>query len=180
MTTEELFFEALKRHRKSKNIEISEICEFTKIDPKYINAIENGEFNILPTVYMRLFLRAYADFIDSNSAKVLEDFELYTTGKVSQKIDLNTKSETNKTPSNIINEINSSTKIAPKQIIIATLAVISLFLLLYWAGEITNEQKDAIEDAQEITIEAIDSTQSSKDSQNILNSENNNYKKKNQ
>ena len=87
MTNEELFFDALKSHRESKNIEISEICEFTKINIKYIEAIESGEFNVLPTVYMRLFLREYADFIGADSIKALEDFELHTTGKIQQRTD---------------------------------------------------------------------------------------------
>ena len=60
MTNEEYFFDALKSHRESKNIEISEICDYTKISPKYIEAIENGDFSVLPIVYMRLFLREYA------------------------------------------------------------------------------------------------------------------------
>ena len=72
MTATESFFDALKQHRESQNIEISEICDFTKINPKYIHAIESGEFQILPTVYMRLFLRAYADFIGADSVKALE------------------------------------------------------------------------------------------------------------
>ena len=82
MNSEELFFNELKSYRESKDIEISEICEFTKINPKYIEAIENGEFNVLPTVYMRLFLRAYANFIGADSKKALEEYELHTTGKV--------------------------------------------------------------------------------------------------
>jgi protein-export membrane protein SecD len=69
MTATESFFDALKQHRESQNIEISEICDFTKINPKYIQAIESGEFQIFPTVYMRLFLRAYADFIGADSVK---------------------------------------------------------------------------------------------------------------
>jgi len=32
MTSTEAFFDALKSHRESQDIEISEICEFTKIN----------------------------------------------------------------------------------------------------------------------------------------------------
>ena len=42
MTSSESFFDALKSKRKSQGIEISEICEFTRIHPRYIEAIENG------------------------------------------------------------------------------------------------------------------------------------------
>ena len=55
MTTEESFFSLLKAHRESENIDIQDIAEYTKINPKYLYAIESGDFNILPKVYMRLF-----------------------------------------------------------------------------------------------------------------------------
>ena len=88
MTSTEAFFDALKSHRESQNIEISEICEFTKINKKYIQAIESGDFTVLPTVYMHLFLRAYAEFIGADSAKSLEDFELLTTGTIQKNPDI--------------------------------------------------------------------------------------------
>ena len=66
MTTTESFYSALKLHRESQKIEIAEICEFTKINKKYIDAIENGDFDVLPSVYMRLFIRAYTNFIGSD------------------------------------------------------------------------------------------------------------------
>ena len=81
----ESFFEELKVQRESQNIEISEICEFTKIQEKYIIAIEAGDFNMLPNVYTRLFLKAYANFIGADYKKALNDYELYTTGKVIKK-----------------------------------------------------------------------------------------------
>ena len=67
MTSTESFFDELKTQRESQNIEISEICEFTKIQKKYIIAIESGDFLILPNVYTRLFLKAYANFIGADS-----------------------------------------------------------------------------------------------------------------
>jgi len=77
MTNEELFFDALKAHRKSNNIEISEICDFTKINHRYIDAIENGDFTVLPVVYMRLFLRAYSEEIGGNSVRALEQLDSF-------------------------------------------------------------------------------------------------------
>ena len=97
MDVSESFFDVLKAQRESQNIEISEISEFTKINSKYIEAIEMGDFNVLPNVYIRLFLRAYANFIGADTAKVLNDYELYTTGKISKRKEpkiKETKSET--------------------------------------------------------------------------------------
>ena len=145
MKNEELFFDVLKSHRESKEIEISEICEFTKINSKYIEAIESGEFAVLPTVYMRLFLRAYADFIGADSEKALEDFELHTTGKVQKRTDFKIKSTENSGKSDEVKiSIESTSHIPPKQIATGVAVIIGLFLVLYWAGKITSEQKSSV------------------------------------
>ena len=146
MTNEELFFETLKKHRETKNIEISEICDFTKINQKYIEAIESGEFNLLPVVYMRLFLRGYANFIGCDSSKALEDFELYTTGKVQKKLSVD--STGNRKPNNTTNlntKIEIGSQVEPKQIGIGITVIVGIFLLLFWAGKVTNQQKTELD-----------------------------------
>ena len=146
MTATESFFDALKQHRESQNIEISEICDFTKINPKYIHAIESGEFQILPTVYMRLFLRAYADFIGADSVKALEDYELHTIGTIQKRTDFDLPPKVEIDNSGIVEEtMESSAQISPKQIATGTAVLIGLFLVLYWAGEITSQQNIEVE-----------------------------------
>ena len=118
MTATESFFDALKQHRESQNIEISEICDFTKINPKYIQAIESGEFQILPTVYMRLFLRAYADFIGADSVKALEDYELQTPGTIQKSTDFDLLPKVEIDNSDIAEDTSeSSSQISPKKLI---------------------------------------------------------------
>ena len=53
------FYEELKKIRISKKISLKEISDYTKINNKYLESIENGNFTILPNVYIRLFLRSY-------------------------------------------------------------------------------------------------------------------------
>ena len=53
------FFELFKSHRESKNISIKDIVDYTKIDKKYIEAIESGDFTLAPNVYIRLFIKSY-------------------------------------------------------------------------------------------------------------------------
>ena len=72
------FFEELKKHRESKKISLEEISEKTKINLNYLHAIEQGNFNVLPNVYMRLFLISYCKNIDVNYKKTLENYEKYT------------------------------------------------------------------------------------------------------
>jgi len=145
MTNEELFFNALKSHRESKDIEISEICEFTNIHPRYIEAIESGDFSVLPTVYMRLFLKAYANFIGADSAKTLEDFELHTTGKVQKRADFGIKpTEDTGNLGEMKEKMEPTGQVSPKQIVTGAAVIIGLFLVLYWAGQITNQQENVV------------------------------------
>ena len=147
MTSIEAFFDALKSHRESQDIEISEICEFTKINKKYIQAIESGDFTVLPTVYMRLFLRAYAEFIGADSAKALEDFELLTTGTIQKKMDIDVQSNdaTEQSQPNIGFDNETPPQITPQKIATGAGVLIGLFLILYWAGQITSEQNIQLE-----------------------------------
>jgi len=84
-TQQEQFYINLKKKRESQGIEIAEISEQTKINPKYFISFEDGKFNVLPTVYTRLFLRSYAIEIGADPDKVLDEFEIYTTGKIQRK-----------------------------------------------------------------------------------------------
>ena len=147
MTSTESFFDDLKTQRESQNIEISEICEFTKIQKKYIIAIESGDFNILPNVYTRLFLKAYANFIGADSKKALNDYELYTTGKI-KKIDFSNKDkdkellyEQKKYPDSII----TKGQISSKQILSGIFVVFIIITFLWWASKLTNEKNEEID-----------------------------------
>ena len=118
MADSESFFVALKSKRESQDIEISEICEYTRIHSRYIEAIEKGDFTVLPNVYIRLFLKSYAKFIGADSAKALKDYELHTTGKITPSEEL-TKNEVDITPSSlptIETKMESNIQIYPKQI----------------------------------------------------------------
>ena len=153
MTSTEAFFDALKSHRESQDIEISEICEFTKINKKYIQAIESGDFTVLPTVYMRLFLRAYAEFIGADSTKALEDFELLTTGTIQKKTDIDVQSDdvTEQSQPNIGFDNETPPQITPQKIATGAGVLIGQFLILYWAGQITSEQNTQLENAPAAT-----------------------------
>ena len=93
MDNSQNFFESFKRHRESKNVSVKDIVEHTKIDPKYIDAIESGNFSIAPNVYIRLFIKSYCEYLDLDYKKALDDYEIYTTGRVDEKIEMTTVSE---------------------------------------------------------------------------------------
>jgi cytoskeletal protein RodZ len=171
MTNSEPFFNQLKSERESQSIEISEICEFTKINSKYIEAIETGDFNLLPNVYMRLFLKAYADFIGADVEKALKDYELYTTGKIVQTKKNSTKIE-NKSPrlsiQSISKEIDSRTQISSKQIFSGIFVILIILVFLWWASKVTKEQSDNIQSNK--TSQSINEKSSSNSKESIVKS----------
>jgi cytoskeletal protein RodZ len=142
MTTTESFFSLLKSHREAKGVEIQEIAEYTKINPKYLHAIESGDFKVLPNVYMRLFLRSYAQFIGADAEQALDDYELHTTGKVSVKMDNmpESSSEITSEELNRAAQILGNSPISPKQIMIGLAVVLGIFFFFNLVSSLTEQQ----------------------------------------
>jgi cytoskeletal protein RodZ len=58
------FGEELKRERELRGIELREVAEATKVNIRYLEAMERDDFEHLPGgVFNRGFVRAYAQFI---------------------------------------------------------------------------------------------------------------------
>ncbi len=88
MTTLIKFAEELKRKRESLEITINEIYEKTRIDKKYLEAIEQGDFAIMPDVYMRAFIRKYAEAINSNPDEIIKRYDAAAKGKNLDEIEI--------------------------------------------------------------------------------------------
>ena len=71
------FYKELRELRLSKEINLEELENRTKINEKYLEAIEEGNFDILPIPYLRLFLRAYAIEIGGDSERALEQLDSF-------------------------------------------------------------------------------------------------------
>jgi len=71
------FYIELKELRKSKGISLDQIHQRTKINLRYLEAIETGNFEILPIPYLRLFLRAYSKEIGGDSNNALEQLDSF-------------------------------------------------------------------------------------------------------
>lgn len=71
------FYKELKELRLSKKISLEELEIRTKINIRYLEAIEEGKFDILPVPYLRLFLRAYATEIGGDADRALEQLDSF-------------------------------------------------------------------------------------------------------
>lgn len=108
------FAKELKSLREKKAISLNEIYDKTRIDVKYLNEIENGNFDALPEVYFRAFLKKYAEMIELDSDEILSKYEIAkgenpeaVTLAKSKKIELDIikDKETSKTFNDIEEEI---------------------------------------------------------------------------
>jgi len=71
------FYKELKELRESRGILLDEISDRTKINIKYLTAIEAGDFQAIETPYLRLFLRAYAEEIGGDSERALSQLDSF-------------------------------------------------------------------------------------------------------
>lgn len=67
--------ETLKNARKKKNVSLLEAEEETKVRAKYLEALEEGHYEILPAkVYAVGFLSKYADFLEIDKEPLVKQF----------------------------------------------------------------------------------------------------------
>jgi cytoskeletal protein RodZ len=78
MTT---FSEELRRAREEKNISLADISKSTRINLKYLEALDQGLFDILPQAYIRAFIREYANAVGLSPAETLQKYDILITGK---------------------------------------------------------------------------------------------------
>ena len=66
----------LREARIRSRIDITEVEARTKIRAKYLRAIENEEWDLLPgPVYVKSFLRTYGDFLGVDSRLLVDEFK---------------------------------------------------------------------------------------------------------
>lgn len=68
--------EKLKKIRSEYRISLNEVSKHTKIQMKYLEYLENGEYENLPAeVYVRGFVRSYANFLGTDEIVLVKMYE---------------------------------------------------------------------------------------------------------
>jgi transcriptional regulator with XRE-family HTH domain len=75
------FAAELKSTREEKQIALTQIAAKTRIDIKYLAAIENANFDILPELYIRAFIKEFAMAVDLNPEETIKKFDMARSGK---------------------------------------------------------------------------------------------------
>ncbi len=115
----------LKETRESLGLTLEEVEEATKIRRKYIKAMEEEQFHVLPgPVYTRAFLRSYARFLKLNADEILEKCPSHITESPPQVV-LEEHSEP------VVENVKK--KFAwPKRYLIPAVAALVFFLVVFW------------------------------------------------
>src|SRR5215210_2248642 len=67
--------ERLREARMRQGLDLTEVEIATKIRAKYLRAMENDEFSMLPgTTYVKSFLRTYAEYLGLDAQLLVEEF----------------------------------------------------------------------------------------------------------
>ncbi len=65
----------LRRARERKKASLNDVAKRTKINPVYLQSIEEGEFSFLPEPYVRAFIRAYAQEVGLEPSTMLKPLD---------------------------------------------------------------------------------------------------------
>ncbi len=138
MSALEKFAEELKEQRESLEISVSELYEITRIDKNYLVEMEKGNFEIMPDVYMRAFIRKYADAVELDASEIIKKYEAAQNGKtVSKEVETNTEDKSDAEITLIDDEPKlketaiSETNYSPYIIIIFIIAVVLIGYFYY-------------------------------------------------
>ncbi len=81
------FAKELKAKREKEKITLTDIYERTRIDANYLSEMEKGNFDFMPDLYIRAFIRKYADAIDFSSEDALKMYDAALKGKTIDELE---------------------------------------------------------------------------------------------
>ena len=131
----------LRSAREKKGVPLRSISEHTRIRTYYLESIENGDFDKLPTGPVGLgFVRAFADAVGVDCGAVAASYKRETAGEVPlEEFGLETQTRTFYSPASRVNRFSS----------VATLGFVLIFLLagggLLWFMKGRTEQLVPVE-----------------------------------
>lgn len=75
------FAEELREQREKSGITIQQIASKTRIDKKFLEAIDQGNFSFLPELYVKAFIKEYAKVIGLDEEETIKKFLIAREGK---------------------------------------------------------------------------------------------------
>ena len=81
----EKFADELKAARIKSNISLQQMAAKSRIDIKFLEALDNGNFSFLPDLYVKAFIKQYARVVGLDEIETLKRYDLAREGKLYEK-----------------------------------------------------------------------------------------------
>lgn len=118
----------LKEARISKGLTLEDLQDSTKIQQRYLSAIENEEFQVIPGVfYVRVFIKQYAEAVDLDADEILSLYQDEYEPAVQEKQEKNVPATMQRSVGS--KQSNQLKEAMPK--IIVALFIIMIFVIVY-------------------------------------------------
>ncbi|MDR0800494.1 MAG: DUF4115 domain-containing protein [Endomicrobium sp.] len=130
----------LKEKRRKMNVSLVDIQEVTKIQEKYISAIEDGDMSIFfAEVYYKSFVRSYAKYLGFDPEKLLEKFDIRKRQTSGEKDPApNADAELDK-------KTSSKSKISTRKLLIAFTIVTAFFVFFLCLNKNVSNVQPSVE-----------------------------------
>ena len=79
------YAEELRGEREKKGITLQQMAAKTRIDIKFLEAIDNGNFSFLPELYVKAFLKQYARVIGLDEQEMVQKYADAKGGKLEDR-----------------------------------------------------------------------------------------------
>lgn len=142
----------LKEARVSKGLSLDELQEITKIQKRYLTAIEEGKFEILPgKFYARAFIKEYANAVGIDPSELLEEHkeEIPETKKESSQVEYSRMQRSKKES---VERNSKLFSVFPTVIVILLILAIVFVIWFFNSSNGNNDAKDEKLDDTEIII----------------------------
>lgn len=157
----------LRSARKAKGMSIEDVEKITKIQRRYLAAIENNEFDQLPgDFYVRAFIRQYADVVGLDGKELLEDFQSEVPeAKPEEYVEnsIDNKSEEIKKTTNSKKGLWKS--YLPKAATVVGILLVILVVYLVYAHFFSGSNQQSANESESVTVSShVTSSKSKKSS----------------
>ena len=72
--------EELKQARIKNKLSVQQLSSLTRIDARFIEAMESGDFSFLPEVYVKAFTKNYAKAVELDENVIIKKYEAFKKG----------------------------------------------------------------------------------------------------
>lgn len=153
----------LRSARIEKGYTLDDLQQITKIQKRYLNAIENGDYDQLPgDFYVRAFIKQYAETVGLNGQELLEEYQDDIPDPQPQEYQEESVENKKRDLHEETNTFSNWLRDNMGKLIIGVVVVIVIASLYFFAVHAANRRKTTIPDQSSDTVVSSSKKSSSK------------------